>query len=107
MLVQLPLLDSYSVGVIGSFDKDLDLGKGVFPHLKIVNNETNIKIIDLEIIANKESKTERLKVIFDGNLPKKLSLNGLIYRVRRYDFNTKRRFRCSLYSYSSDSCNRK
>ena len=36
--VRLPLLDSYFVGVIGSFDKDLDIGKDVFPHLKVLNN---------------------------------------------------------------------
>ena len=67
----MPLLNSYSVGVIGSFDKDLDLGKVVFPHLMVVNNETNIKVIDLERITNKEGKTEQLKVTFDGNLPQK------------------------------------
>ena len=105
--VRLPLLDLYSVWVIGRFDKYLDLGKHVLPYLKVVNNEANIKIIDLERITNKEGKTEQLKIIFDGNLPKKLSLNCLIYRVRRYDFNPKRCLRCSLYGYSSDSCNRK
>ena len=105
--VHLPLLDLYSVGVIGSFDKYLDLGKDVFPHLKVVNNEKNIKIIYLERIMNKEGKIEQVKVIFDANLPKILSLNGLIYRVRRHDFNSKRCFRCSLYGHSSDSCNRK
>ena len=46
MSVNLPLLDSYFEGVIGRFDKDLDLGKDVFSHLKVVNNETNIKIIN-------------------------------------------------------------
>ena len=56
--VSLPLLDLYSVGVIGIFDKDLDLEKDVFPYLKSVNNESNIKIVDLERINNKECKTE-------------------------------------------------
>ena len=36
-----------------------------------------------------------------------MSLNGVIYRNRRYDFNPKRCFRCSLYGYSSAFCNRK
>ena len=40
-------------------------------------------------------------------MPKKLSLNGLIYKVRRYEFNSKRCFRYSLYGHSSDCCNRK
>ena len=105
--VRSPLLDTYSVGVIGSFDLDLDLQEEVLPYLKAVGSESSIRIVEIERITNKQGKTEQVKVIFDGDLPKKLSLNGLIYRVRRYEFNPKRCFRCSLYGHSSDSCNKK
>ena len=38
---------------------------------------------------------------------KKTSLNGLIYKVIKYEFNSKRCFRSFFYDHSSNSCNRK
>ena len=103
--VRAALLDSHSVSVIGCFDKEVDLVTEVLPHLKVINSPS--KIIELKRILNKEGPTEQVKVVFEGNLPKKLSLDGLIYTVRKFDFNSKRCFHCSLYGHSSDSCNRK
>ena len=103
--VRAPLLESYTVGVIGSFDRDVDLVGEVLPNPKVINSTS--KIVEIKRIMNKEGPTEQVKVVFEGNMPKKMSLNGLIYSVRKFDFNPKRCFRCSLYGHSSDSCNRK
>ena len=47
------------------------------------------------------------KIIFDGELPRKVRLCTLIYSVRKFEFNPKRCFRCSLYRHFLDSCSKK
>ena len=42
VLVCLPLLESYSVGVIGSFEKHLDFNKMMYFYIS-VDNDSNIK----------------------------------------------------------------
>ena len=36
-----------------------------------MGSKSKIKIVKIERITNKQGKTEYIKVIFDGNLPKK------------------------------------
>ena len=52
------LLDSYSVGVIGCFNKTVDLVTEVFLHLKVINSSS--KIIELRRILNKEGPTAKI-----------------------------------------------
>ena len=40
--VRAPLLDSHSVGVIGCFDKEVDLVTEVLLHLKVINSSSKI-----------------------------------------------------------------
>ena len=66
--VRAPLLDSHSVGVIGFFDREMNLVAEVLPHLIVINSSS--KIIELKRIFKKEGPTEQVKIVFESNLPK-------------------------------------
>ena len=103
--IRCPMSETNTIGVIGSIDKELDLAEDVLPYLRSVGCQS--KIIDLKRLRNADGETDQIKVIFDGELPNKVSYYNLIYHVRRFEFNPKRCFRCSQYGHSSDSCNKK
>ena len=103
--VRYPLNSNNTVGVIGSFDKELSLREDVLPNLKVVG--CNSKIVELKRLRNSRGETEQLKIVFDGHLPNKVGFDNLTYVVRKFEFHPKRCFRCSMYGHSADSCNKK
>ena len=71
-----------TIGVIGSFHKELSLREDILSNLKVIC--FNSKIVELKRLRNSRGETEKLKIIFNGNLPNKVGFDNLTYVVRKF-----------------------
>ena len=77
----------------------------VLPFIKPVGYLS--KAIEIKRLRNAKGESEEIKIISEGELPSKVSLNNLTYVLRKFEFNPKCCFRYLLYGHSSDSFSKK
>ena len=99
-----PTSDSNSVGIIFPVDKNLHLND-IVTNIKILDSPENA-VIELKRLQNKMGPTDLIKIIFEHDLPSKVSICGQVYSVRKYNRNPLICYRCSRWGHGMISCTR-
>ena len=99
-----PTSDSNSVGIIFPVDRNLDL-TDIISNIEILDSSQNA-VIEIKRLKNKTGPTDLLKIIFEHELPARISIYGQVYSVRKYNRNPLICYRCSRWGHGMISCTR-
>ena len=98
-----PASNTNSIGVISPIDQDVTL-ENIFAGLTIPDNNSNSVVVELKRLIDKDGPTDLIKIIFEGELPKKVAVYGQIYKVRKYKRNPLMCYRCSRWGHGVITC---